>query len=87
MNASFLDEIRAVPIASIADRVVAWTIFRSKDEALRFLPHIHLATGQKIVGGTGKDSVAPYWWVGVKVTNIEDWGHKAAINKRGRHGD
>lgn len=59
MNASFLDEIRAVPIASIADRVVAWTIFRSKDEALRFLPHIHLATGQKIVGGTGKDSVAP----------------------------
>lgn len=87
MDAAFLNEEREVPSGQSQSRIVAWSIFRSKEDASRFLEHVHLATGQQLVGGHSQDSVARYWWVGVQVNDLEHWGHSAAINKRGRLGD
>ena len=87
MDAHFLEQSREVPTSITAGNVVAWSIFRSLEEARTFLQHVHLAPGQKIVGGHGADSVAQYWWVGVEVQDLSQWGHKGAINKRGRFGD
>ncbi|MBU2739619.1 hypothetical protein HJG40_12665 [Acidithiobacillus sp. ATCC 19703] len=98
MDSHFLDEARDLPSkvhASQAgksgmtpmERVVAWSVFRTRAEAENLVAHVHLAPGQHLVGGHGQDSVAPFWWVGVQVSNLGEWGHSAAINKRGRHGD
>ncbi|MEY2341929.1 hypothetical protein AB4090_07435 [Acidithiobacillus sp. IBUN Pt1247-S3] len=83
----FLDEARELPSVVAMERVVAWSVFRTKDAARQLLEHVHLAPGQALVGGHGKDSVAEYWWVGVQVQNLEAWGHSSSVNKHGRMGD
>ncbi|WP_414040332.1 hypothetical protein ACJU26_14635 [Acidithiobacillus sp. M4-SHS-6] len=87
INDSFLDEPRDVPSTTPMARVVAWSIFRSRAEARNLLDHVHLAPGQTLVGGHGQDSVAPYWWVGVQVPDMGQWGNASAVNKKGRLGD
>ncbi|MDD3759314.1 MAG: hypothetical protein PHO57_00605 [Acidithiobacillus sp.] len=84
---TFLDEAHELPSVTPMERVVAWSVFRTRDAAQQFLEHVHLAPGQALVGGHGKDSVAEYWWVGVQVQNLGVWGNSAAINKHGRMGD
>ncbi|MEY2334893.1 hypothetical protein GL267_013380 [Acidithiobacillus ferrianus] len=83
----FLDEAREVPSIAPMERVVAWSVFRSREDARHLLEHVYLAPGQGLVGGHGRDSVAPYWWVGVQVRDLSQWGNAAAVNKRGRLGD
>lgn len=87
MDTRFLDEARDLPSIARMERVVAWSVFRTRTEAENLVDHVHLAPGQHLVGGHGKDSVAEFWWVGVQVSDVGEWGHSAAINKRGRHGD
>ncbi len=84
---AFLDEVRELPSVAAMDRVVAWSVFRSREEAHGLLGHVHLAPGQALVGGHGRDSVADYWWVGVQVQNLEQWGNRSAVHKQGRLGD
>ncbi len=87
INDNFLDEARDVPSTTPMERVVAWSIFRSREDARNLLDHVHLAPGQALVGGHGRDSVAAYWWVGVQVQDMGHWGNATAVNKRGRLGD
>jgi hypothetical protein len=87
INDGFLDEAREVPSVTPMERVVAWSVFRSREDARQHLEHGYLAAGQGLVGGCGRDSVAPYWWVGVQVQDISQWGNVTAVNKRGRLGD
>lgn len=96
MDTQFLDEARELPSKVYASqatrtplegRIVAWSVFRTREEAENLVAHVHLAPGQHLVGGHGEDSVAAFWWVGVQVNDLDAWGHSAAINKRGRYGD
>lgn len=87
INDNFLDETREVPSTTPMERVVAWSIFRSREDARKLLDHVYLAPGQALVGGHGRDSVADYWWVGVQVQDMGQWGNATAVNKRGRLGD
>ena len=87
INDSFLDEAREVPSSTPMERVVTWSVFRSRADARKLLEHVYLAPGQGLVGGYGCDSVAPYWWVGVQVQDISQWGNVTAVHKRGRLGD
>ena len=48
---NFLDEARDVPSTTPMERVVAWSIFRSREDARKLLDHVHLAPGQALVGG------------------------------------
>lgn len=84
---AFLDEVREIPSVTPMERVVAWSVFRTREEARGLLGHVHLAPGQVLVGGHGEDSVADYWWVGVQVQDLEQWGNRSAVQKRGRLGD
>ncbi len=87
INDRFLDEAREVPSTTPMERVVAWSVFRSRADARKLLEHVYLAPGQGLVGGYGRDSVAPYWWVGVQVQDVSQWGNVTAVHKRGRLGD
>jgi hypothetical protein len=87
INDSFLDEAREVPSTTPMERVVAWSVFRSREDARKHLEHVYLASGQSLVGGHGRDSVAIYWWVGVQVPDVSHWGNVTAVHKRGRLGD
>lgn len=87
INDSFLDESREVPSTAPMERVVAWSVFRSREEARNLVEHVYLAPGQSLVGGHGQDSVASYWWVGVQVPDVSQWGNATAVHKHGRLGD
>ncbi len=87
INDRFLDEAREVPSTTPMERVVAWSVFRSRADARKLLEHVYLAPGQGLVGGYGRDSVAPYWWVGVQVQDVSQWGNVTAVHKHGRLGD
>ena len=87
INDSFLDEAREVPSTTQMERVVAWSVFRSREDARKHLQHVYLASGQSLVGGYGRDSVATYWWVGVQVPDVSHWGNATAVHKHGRLGD
>ncbi|MDD2747444.1 MAG: hypothetical protein WCY91_05250 [Acidithiobacillus sp.] len=87
INDSFLDESREVPSTTPMERVVAWSVFRSREEARNLVEHVYLAPGQSLVGGHGQDSVAPYWWAGVQVPDVSHWGNVTAVHKHGRLGD
>ncbi len=81
-EAGFLTQERSLPAASGLGGVVQWHVFRDREQAQAFIPAIHLGAGQTLVGGYSRDSVGPFWWIGVQVENIQQWGHHAAINKR-----
>ncbi|WP_436395302.1 hypothetical protein ACSDBR_12585 [Acidithiobacillus ferriphilus] len=57
INDGFLDEAREVPSVTPMERVVAWFVFRSREDARQHLEHVYLAAGQGLVGGCGRDSV------------------------------
>jgi len=84
---TLLDNAREAPSIIPMAQAVNWQMFRRRSEAVKRLRHIRLGAGQSLIGGHGRDSIAPYWWVGVKVDDLADWGHVDAVNKRGRHGD
>ncbi len=79
----FLDQERSLPGATGKGNVVQWQAFRSKAEALSHILAIRLDRGQHLVGGYSRDSIGPFWWVGVRVDDLEKWGNRQAINKRG----
>ena len=87
MKDTVLDDAREVPSTAPMAQAVNWQVFRERSEAVKRLHHIRLEAGQSLIGGHGQDSIAPYWWVGVKVDDLADWGHADAVNKRGRQGD
>jgi hypothetical protein len=73
----------ALPEGRGRDNVVQWHAFRSRSAAESFLPGMHLGEGQRLVGGYTRDSIGPLWWVGVQVDDVERWGNRGAVNKRG----
>ncbi len=76
----FLDE-RPLPAVRGEGNIVQWHVFRSREEAERFVPAVRLGPGQQLVGGRSSDSIGPLWWVGVRVDDLERWGNRLAINK------
>lgn len=80
-EAGFLTQERSLPDGSGRGNVVQWHVFRDREQAEAFIPAIQLAAGQQLVGGYSRDSIGPFWWVGVQVEQIERWGHPGAINK------
>ncbi|MEJ2059809.1 MAG: hypothetical protein P8Y64_04905 [Gammaproteobacteria bacterium] len=65
------------------DGVVHWHIFRDRDQAEQFLPCIKLTDSQQLVGGYTRDSLGKIWWLGVQVSNVDQWGNRTAVNKHG----
>lgn len=84
---AILDEVRDLPSTETVARAVTWHMFRTREEARERLHGICLEDGQSLIGGHSQDSVAPYWWVGVQVDNLEQWGHTDAVNLHGHHVD
>ncbi|WP_297389634.1 hypothetical protein [Acidiferrobacter sp.] len=87
MTHEILENDHEVPSRSPLQNAVNWSLFRRRKEAEDYLDRVRLDTGHELIGGHSQDSVGDYWWVGVRVTSIADWGHSQAINKHGRHGD
>ena len=89
MAASYdiLNQEREAPSLVPLPNAVNWSIFRRRADAERHAEHVHLNPGHRLVGGHGHDSVDEYWWVGVCVESLGDWGSLQAVNKRGRLGD
>lgn len=87
MGYEILEHDREVPSRAPLDNAVNWSLFRHREEAEDYLDRVQLSEGHELIGGRSRDSVGEYWWVGVRVPSVNDWGHKQAINKHGRHGD
>ena len=83
VDVDFLFQERSLPGKAGKGNVVQWQVFRSRDAAVEHVRSIRLSSGQHLVGGYSRDSVGPLWWVGVRVENLDTWGNKQAINKRG----
>lgn len=84
MRHAFLSLHRDLPahdLHSDAHAVVQWHVFRNLIEADDFADHVMLGSGQRLVGGSARDSVGPLWWVGVEVEDVAHWGNHGAINK------
>jgi hypothetical protein len=78
-----LSRERGLPEGHGEDRIVQWHVFRSREQAEAFLPQVRLAEGQRLIGGRARDSIGVLWWVGVQVDDLEKWGDRRAVNKRG----
>ncbi len=87
MTEEILDNDREVPSRRPFHNAVNWSLFRRRQDALDYLTRIRLNAGHELIGGHSRDSIGDYWWVGVRVPSINEWGHPQAINKHGRHGD
>lgn len=83
MDYGFLSEERSLPAGHGEDRIVQWHVFRAEAEARKFAEAVRLGEGQRLVGGTTRDSLGALTWVGVEVDDLERWGHHDAVNKRG----
>ncbi len=77
----FLAAERSLPDRENRGNVVQWHVFRSREQAQAFIPSIRLTPGQELVGGYSRDSVGAFWWVGVQVADLAQWGNPGAINK------
>ncbi len=75
------------PSLAPVPNAVNWSIFRRRGDAELHADRIQLGPGHALIGGHGHDSIGDYWWVGVRVESLAQWGSKQAINKRGRLGD
>lgn len=64
--------------------IVNWHVFRRRESALEFARNIMVESGVTLVGGNTKDSVGTLWWVGIRVDDLEKWGHKSAIQMNDR---
>lgn len=80
-DVSFLSHERSLPEHGGRANIVQWHVFRRREEAESFVPAIRLGAGQSLVGGYSRDSVGPFWWVGVEVEDLPHWGNASAINK------
>lgn len=68
----------------VRERIVNWHVFRRRDSALKFARNIMIESGVSLIGGNTSDSVGSLWWVGIRVDNLERWGHKSAIHMNDR---
>ncbi|MEJ2645360.1 MAG: hypothetical protein P8180_10580 [Gammaproteobacteria bacterium] len=66
------------------EHIVNWHVFRRRESALQFARNIMIESGVTLVGGNTSDSVGRLWWVGIRVDNLEKWGHKSAIQMHDR---
>lgn len=82
MPTAILNEMREAPSIQPMENVVNWSIFRRRSEAEDYIHNIRLGKDQILVGGQGRDSIGPYWWVGVRVQDLEKWGSPHAVHKR-----
>ncbi|WP_298137769.1 hypothetical protein [Acidiferrobacter sp.] len=87
MTHKILENDRELPSLHPQDNAVHWSLFRRRKEAEQYLEHMRLDTGYELIGGHSHDSIGDYWWVGLRVPSIADWGHSRAVNKHARHGD
>lgn len=77
-----LMEPRSLPARDPARTgIVTWRSFRTPQAAVDYAAHVLLEPGERLVGGSTRDSVGPLWWVGVAVDDPERWGNRAAIHK------
>lgn len=83
LEMDFLTEERPLPSAAGKGNVVQWQVFRDRGDAQAHIRAVRLGEGQRLVGGYSRDSIGPFWWVGVQVDDLELWGNLQAINKRG----
>jgi hypothetical protein len=83
IDEDFLSHELSLPEGHGKDRVVQWHVFRSREAAEAFIPHVRLNEDQHLVGGYTRDSVGPLWWVGVQVGDLDRWGNRNAVNKHG----
>jgi len=81
MRHEFLASHRQLPHHHAEHRIVQWHVFRDVIEADDYADHIHLSSGQAVVGGFDSDSIGTLWWVGVEVDDLERWGNRSAVNK------
>ncbi|MDA8361611.1 MAG: hypothetical protein M0Z44_06415 [Gammaproteobacteria bacterium] len=82
-----LDKECETPSATPLANAVNWSIFRKRADAERYIDRLQLSPGHRLIGGHSHDSITEYWWVGVAVASIDQWGSRQAINKHGRLGD
>ena len=87
MTHEILENDHEVPSRRPLANAFNWSLFRRRQDAEDYLDHVRINDGYELIGGHSQDSVGDYWWVGVRVPSITDWGHTQAINKHGRHGD
>ncbi len=80
-NENILEKEVDLPKGDGMDGIVHWHVFRRLDEAERFIPCIKLGEGQQLVGGRSHDSVGEFWWLGVRVDDLDRWGSRQSINK------
>lgn len=82
---TFLAQDREAPSIEPLPNAVNWAIFRHRPQAEEYARHVRLSENHELIGGHGRDSIGDYWWVGVQVPSVPDWGSRQAINKHGRH--
>ncbi|MDA8389188.1 MAG: hypothetical protein M0Z76_00310 [Gammaproteobacteria bacterium] len=82
-----LDQERETPSVVPLANAVNWSIFRRRADAEHHIDRMRLSPGHQLIGGHSHDSITEYWWVGVAVESIGQWGSRQAINKHGRLGD
>lgn len=70
---------RALPTDPRKERVVLWKVFRDKSSVIEYSQHILLEPDQRLVGGQSVDTIGPFYWLGVEVEEIENWGNTHAI--------
>jgi hypothetical protein len=87
MGYEVLENDREVPSRAPVDNAVNWSLFRRRKEAEDYIDRVRLSEGHELIGGHSQDSVGDYWWIGVRVPSVKQWGHPQSINKHGRHGD
>lgn len=76
---------REAPSIEPLANAVNWAIFRRRPEAEEYARNVRLGENHELIGGHGHDSIGDYWWIGVQVPSVHDWGSPQAINKHGRH--
>lgn len=74
-----LSHDRALPTDPLTERVVLWKVFRDKSSVVEYSHHILLESDQRLVGGQSVDTIGTFYWLGVEVEDIENWGNTQAI--------
>lgn len=87
MAYEILENDREVPSRAPLENAVNWSLFRRRAEAEDYIDRIRLTEGHELIGGHSRDSIGDYWWIGIRVPSVNNWGSRQAINKHGRHGD
>ena len=59
--------------------------FRNVDKALLFATGILLKQGESLVGGKTQDSIGDLFWLGVQVSNLEQWQANGGFHRLARN--